>query len=388
LTREPLYRDVVFQTVAFMKRELLAPDGGFYASIDADSEGEEGRFYVFTKAEVRQLLGKAAPLFEAYYSITENGNWEYGKNILIIQDSLEKVAQSEGISLEEAEKSLSQSREKLFEYRSRRPRPMTDTKEITSWNALAVSGLCSAHEAFGDEEFLDLARQTAAFIRDQRMTDDGKLIRARKNKTEFIPAFLDDYALAAQVFIDLYRVGFDMSDLKLAKQIADYAKVHFYDTKRGMFDYAAADDGPVLNKKQEITDNVIPASNSSMARVLYQLGIYFEDESYMGLSHEMLHKVYPRLLRQLPYFSNWAVLLNRSLYPAKEVVITGTNALKLRKELGANYLPEILAGSTEPSDMPLLQDRFISGKNLIYVCENKVCKLPVSSVSEALKQLQ
>jgi uncharacterized protein YyaL (SSP411 family) len=388
LTREPLYRDVVFQTVAFMKRELLAPDGGFYASIDADSEGEEGRFYVFTKAEVRQLLGKAAPLFEAYYSISEKGNWEDGKNILIIQEPLEKVAQSEGISLAEAEKSLSQSREKLFTYRSHRPRPLTDTKEITSWNALAVSGLCAAYEAFGDEQFLDLARQTATFMRDQRMGGDGKLIRARKNKTEFIPAFLDDYALAAQAFIDLYRAGFDVSDLKLARRITDYAKAHFYDTKSGMFDYAAADDGPVLNKKQEITDNVIPASNSSMAGVLYQLGIYFEDESYTGLSHEMLRKVYPRLLRQLPYFSNWAVLLNHSLYSAKEVVITGPNALKMRKELGVNYLPEILAGSTAPSDMSLLQDRFINGKDLIYVCENKVCKLPVSSVSKALKQLQ
>ena len=385
LTHNPLYKKIVLQTVEFMQRELLAPGGGFYASIDADSEGEEGRFYVFTKVEVTQLLGKSAPLFNAYYSITEEGNWEDGKNVLFIQEPLEKVAQSLGISIAKAERSLAQSRKKLFEYRSYRPRPMTDTKVLTAWNALAISGLCSAYEAFGDERFLNLARQTAAFIQTQRIAGDGKLVRARKNETEFIPAFLDDYALTAQAFLDLYRTNFDASNLTIAKQITDFAKAHFYDAKSGLFNYAAADDGPVLNKKREITDNVIPASNSSLARAFYQLGIYFEDETYIGLSREMLRKVYPRLLQQLPYFSNWALLLHRYLYPAKEVVITGTKALQLRKELSTNYLPDILAGSATASDIPLLQDRFIPGKNLIYVCENKVCKMPVSTVGDALK---
>ena len=388
LTRRPLYKEVVYGIVDFMRRELQAPTGGFYASIDADSEGEEGRFYVFTKAEIDQLLANEAPLFEAFYSITEKGNWEDGKNVLFVQKPLEEVAAAMGIPVEEAIKSLASSRKKLFEYRSHRQRPMTDTKVITSWNALAISGLCAAYEAFGDEQYIDLAQKTASFIQAHRLNGDGHLVRAKKNDTEFIPAFLDDFALTAQAFIDLYRADFNASHLEFAKQLTDYSLSRFYDSHSGMFNYAAKGEGPSLIKKREITDNVIPASNSSMARVLYQLGVYFESDDYSRLSGEMLRKVYPLLLKQLPYFSNWAFLLNRHLYPAKEVVITGPEALALRKALSAHYLSEILAGSTKESTRPLLQNRFIAGEDLIYVCENKVCKLPVKSISEALKSLE
>ena len=384
LTHRQLYRHVVYQTAEFLKRELLSPQGGFYASLDADSDGGEGNFYIWTKKETDSLLGKDAPLFDAYYSITTSGNWEAGKNVLFVQKELKKVATTFNLTQQEAAEKLATARRKLFEVRSHRPRPKTDTKIITSWNALTISGLLSAYGAFDDSGFLEMAENTGNFIRTYRMEADGKLWRDQRNKKEKVPAFLDDYAFTAQAFFDLYRYTFDERWLLSAHQVIRYVQLHFYDKATGMFLYAAGEEGPAIQPKTEITDNVIPSSNSAMALVLAQADVYFEDDSYSETARNMMEKVYPALLKNLPYYSNWALLLNRYLYPSQEVVFAGREALKLNREFEQYYTTALVAGSTGKNETPLLKDRFIPGKTLIYVCENKTCKLPVTSVKEAL----
>jgi len=384
LTHKPLYKQVVYQTAEFLKRELLSPQGGFYASLDADSDGGEGNFYVWTKKETDSLLRGDAPLFDAYYSITATGNWEAGKNVLFVQKELKKVATTFHLTQQEAAEKLAVARRKLFDARSHRPRPKTDTKVLTSWNALTISGLLSAYGAFDDSGFLEMAENTGNFIRTKRMETDGKLWRDQRNKKEKVPAFLDDYAFTAQAFFDLYRYTFDERWLRSAHQVIRYAQLHFYDKATGMFWYAAGEEGPAIQPKTEITDNVIPSSNSAMALVLAQAGVYFENDSYSETARNMMEKVYPALLKNLPYYSNWALLLNRYLYPSQEVVFAGKNALKLNREFEQYYTTALEAGSTGKSETPLLKDRFIPGKTLIYVCENKTCKLPVTTVKEAL----
>ncbi len=388
LTHRPLYKQVVDQTVDFLQRELLSPQGGFYASLDADSDGGEGNFYVWTKKETDRWLGEEAPLFNAYYSITASGNWENGKNILFVQKEVSEVAAVFQLTPQATEKKLQKARQILFEARSYRPRPQTDTKILTSWNALAISGLLSAYGAFGDSLFLKMAEKTAQFMRRERMETDGKLWRSRRSKKEMVPAFLDDYAFTAQAFFDLYRATFDEQWLHDAGKIIDYAQKHFYDKALGMFRYASEEKEPVISSKIEITDNVIPSSNSAMALVLAQAGVYFDNDSYPEMARNMMEKVYPALLQNLPYYSNWALLLNSYLYPTQEVVFSGPEALKLSRVFEQNYTPAWVAGSTAKSEMPLLKDRFVPGKTLIYVCENKTCKLPVKSVPEALLLLR
>jgi uncharacterized protein YyaL (SSP411 family) len=388
MTHKPLYKNVVYQTVEFLRRELLAPEGGFYASLDADSDGGEGNYYVWTKNEIDRVLGKEAPFFNAYYSVTASGNWENGKNVLFVQQDLEKTAAAFNLSLTEAKASLAASRKKLFAIRDKRTRPGTDTKILTSWNALVISGLLSAYGAFDNPEFLKMAEKTANFIKTQRMETDGKLWRARRNEKKKVPGFLDDYAFTAQAFLNLYRYTFDEQWLQSARQIIHYALLHFYDKPSGMFLYSAAEEGADIQPKTEITDNVIPSSNSAMASVLARAGIYFEDNSYSETARNMIAKVYPSLLKNLPYFSNWGLLLNHYLYPAQEVVFAGKNALKLSREFEQHYTTALVAGSLGKSETPLLKDRFIPGKTLIYVCEDKTCKLPVKTIKEVLLLLR
>ena len=381
------YKTVVYQTVGFLKRELLSEGGTFYASLDADSEGEEGKFYIWTKKEVDEILGEAAPLFEEVYSITKNGNWEDEKNILYLTKSVESIAEEMNIPPNQLQKELAVSSKKLLSVREQRIRPQTDTKILTSWNALTITGLTEAYRAFDDTMFLNMALKAADFIRDHRLEDSGKLYRAAKNPESMIPAFMDDYAATSQAFVNLYQVTFDAQWLQLAKKITLYSLAHYFDHSSGLFAYSSTELQLVTGKKMEMSDNVIPSSNAIMAEVLYELGIYFENKEWLDISEKMLSNAYDRILQNPGYHAQWALLLNRFVFPAHEVVFTGENALELRSKLENNYLPVLMAGSKDSENLPLLKNRLIKGKTLIYVCENQSCKLPVTTVEEALAQI-
>jgi uncharacterized protein YyaL (SSP411 family) len=394
LTRDPLYESVVYESLEFVERELTSgetPKGGrgFYSSLDADSEGEEGKFYVWSKKELTQALGKHAELVCDYYNVTEHGNWEQGQNILFRSESDEEFAKKKNISPEQLRKIVKEANKVLLKERSKRVRPALDDKILTAWNALMLTGYVDAYRVFDDERFLKRAQENAAFIVNNMMTTEGRLNRNYKNGRSSINAFLDDYAFTIQAFVALYRATFDEEWLFKADRLMKYTIDHFFDAKSGMFFYTSDQDPELIARKMENNDNVIPASNSQMALNLFLLGEYFYNDDYIKKSRQMLNNVKGNLERHGPYYSNWAMLLNYFVEPPAEVAIVGEQWAAFRKELDRHYLPHMLlmGGKTE-GKLPLLENKLIIGQTTIYVCRNRACKLPVTSAKEALKQLK
>ncbi|GHA73093.1 thioredoxin domain-containing protein [Pontibacter akesuensis] len=390
-TRETLYHDVVYETIGFVERELMSTEGGFYSSLDADSEGVEGKFYTFTKDELQEMMGDEEPLFSKYYHATAAGNFEHGQNILHRRISDEEFAQENQLELEVLQEMVQGWKETIMEVRAKRVRPGLDDKILTSWNALMLKALSDAYYVFGNKHFLDLALRNANFIL-ANLKQGEKLYRNYKQGRATIDAFLEDYALLARAFIRLYEVTFQEKWLQEAKRLTDYALENFFDRTEGMFFFTDQRSEKLIARKKEIFDNVVPASNSVMATNLHFLGLYFDDERYMALSDEMLAKVKDLLLKEPSHLSNWASLYFHKLTPTAEVTIVGPEAPELRAELSAFYLPNmILIGSEtgEGSSIPLLEDKVaINGKTTIYVCFNKTCQLPVHTAAEALEQLR
>ncbi len=393
VTQKDLYRRVVDETIRFVNRELSDPAGGFYSSLDADSDGEEGKFYVWTLVEVRQVLNddQLFSFVKDYYNLTQAGNWEHGKNILHVTEPLDRVAKRHGLGIEAARKMRDQTRQLLLQARAKRVRPRTDDKVLTSWNALMLKGLVDAYLAFGKPEYLDRALNNAQFLAGTMMQDDGRLWRNYKDGKASINAFLDDYALLADAFIRLYEATFDEQWLYRSKKLTDYALQHFYDASTGLYYYTSDLDPPLVVRKKELSDNVIPASNSTLGRVLWKLHHYFYDAGYADRARTMLRNMKRSFLYadQAYFYANWLTLYSEMATPFYEVVFAGPRAHELRAEMSRHYLPDVLyAGATDRATIGLLEDRIVPGQDKIYVCRNHVCKFPVETVPDALKLLR
>ncbi len=390
-THETLYQEVVYETIAFVERELMSNEGGFYSSLDADSEGEEGKFYTFTKEELKNIFGNEEPLFSKYYNATASGNFEHGLNILHRRISDEKFAKENELEQEVLQEMLKSWKEKLMAVRANRIRPALDDKILTSWNALMLKGLVDAYYTFGNKHFLELALRNANFIL-ANLKDGKHLYRNYKNGKATIDGFLEDYALLARAFTRLYEITFDEQWLQEAKELTDYTLTHFFDEAESMFFFTDNSSEKLIARKKEIFDNVIPSSNSVMATNLHFLGLYFDEAQYTSLSDEMLNKVKDLVIKEPSHLSNWAQLYFYKLTPTAEIAIVGDKAAAMRAELSAFFLPnKILLGSNGKGNataIPLLQDKIaIDGKTTVYVCYNKACQLPVYTAGDALEQL-
>jgi len=387
-TGKAIYRRAARETERFLQRELMDDSGGFYASLDADSEGEEGTYYVWTQAEIEAVLGEEAKVFNAVYSVSPEGNWESGKNVLMRQGSLEDWAESFAMEVETLEKILERQRSQLLDKRTGRPRPGLDDKMLCSWNALALKGLTASYRAFTEIGSLDAALKCGNFMVGAFLQEDGSLLRNHKDGKSSIHGFLDDYAFTASAFIDLYEVSFDDIWLSRAVQLMQTVLQHFRDEKSGMFYYTDARYHDLILRSTEITDNVIPASNSEMALVLLRLGTLFDLPDLKELPLQMLKTVESGMLGQLRFHANWGRLALLLADGLREVVITGPEFQHRRIEMQRKYLPQALfAGAGTGSDLPLLQGRFSEGKTLIHICRDRVCGLPTGDLSEALAQL-
>ena len=390
VTRNELYQQVAEETIAFLVRELMSPEGGFYASLDADSEGKEGKFYVFTQDEINQALGEEKILASAYYQTTPEGNWEEGQNILHRRQTDDDFAAENGMPQDELQAHIQSWKTTLLEFRSRRIRPGVDDKILTSWNTLVLKGLTDAYKAFGNPKTLELACTNAHFLLD-RLKKGKQLYRNYKAGKATIPGFLEDYALLIQALLGVYQITFDERWLKEAKQLTDYTLAHFFDATEELFFFTGTEGEQLIARKKEIFDNVIPSSNSVMATNLHFMGLYFDKEKYGTLSTKMLSKVRDLVVQEPQYLANWASLYFLKLKPTAEIVIIGPQTHSFRSLLQQHYLPNALvAGSVANHDtiLPLLEDRYeTSGETTIYVCYNKTCQLPVQSVVQALEQL-
>ncbi len=389
LTKNPFYKKIVEQTIAFSNRELTDPSGLFYSSLDADSEGEEGKFYVWEYDEMEEILGKDMELVSGYFDITKEGNWEDHKNILFANKSYGDYAKQKNIPVEKFEKTIDASLEKLLKARDQRIRPGLDDKCITAWNGIMISAYVDAYKTLGDPEYLKRGKNAMEFILKKNTDKDYRLNRIYKNDKSTINAFLDDYAFTIQALIELYEVTFEKKWLEHAEQFSGYAIAHFYSEAENMFYYTSDTDPELIARKMEIPDNVIPSSNSTMANVLYKLGLLLERNDYTEKALKMLEQVKQQVEKGSPYFANWGRLYLWQLNQSFEVVIIGDNANELQHKFENEYLPLILfAGSDQEEYLPLMQNRFVEGQTRIYVCKNKSCKLPVTEVEDAIKQIK
>ncbi|MCK5699804.1 MAG: thioredoxin domain-containing protein, partial [Cyclobacteriaceae bacterium] len=361
---------------------------GFYSSLDADSEGEEGKFYVWTQDELQQILGSKASLIIDYYNVKEKGNWEDSQNILFKSANDKKIADKYKITESELSIQVSKAKEILLNERAKRITPGLDDKIITSWNALMLKAYVDAYNVFDNKMYLDIALQNARFINTKIKSPDNRLYRNFKDGKSSINAFLDDYAFTIAAFISLYQSTFDEKWLEDAKLLADYTITHFYDNTSGMFYYTSDIDPKLIARKMEVSDNVIPASNSEMAKNLFVLGTYFYKDDYISMAKKMLNNVKQNALEGGAYYANWDILMSWFASPPYEVAILGNDFEAVRKEFNKNYLPNVfLSGGKNEGKLSLLEGKLLEGKTTIYVCQNKACKLPVTDVKQALEQI-
>jgi uncharacterized protein YyaL (SSP411 family) len=388
-TPDPIYKNVVFESLEFIEREMTSANGGFFSAIDADSEGVEGKFYSFTKDEIKAILGNDEELFSIFYQITEEGNWvEEGTNVFIRKFENEELALQLGISVDVLENKIVLAKSEVLLARSSRVRPGLDNKILASWNGMMLKAYSDAYRVFGENKFLEKAKESAGFICD-KLIKNNELTRVYTLNVEQegrSVAFLDDYAFVIDGLIALYEACFDESYLQTAKQLTEHAIVEFYDNQSGMFFYTAQSGEQLIARKQEIIDNVIPSSNSMMAHNLFKLGHFYDQAEYLNISRQMLRNVHPQIKTYGSGYSNWASLLLLHVFGMYEIAITGINADEKRRELEKYYIPnKILLGGTSGT-LPLLKDKW-AAETKIYVCQNKTCLLPAIEVIDAIKQI-
>ncbi len=388
-TKDPLYKDVVERTITFITREMMSPEGACYSALDADSEGEEGKFYVWTKEELQHVLGADLSFAEKYYNVNEHGLWEHGNYILLRAEDDVEFAKRMNMRVDEVRSTVERVNATLLIARSKRERPGLDDKSLTSWNALMVSGWCDAYEVFGTKEYLDNAQRTMRLLLAKCRRQDGGLWHSYKGGKASINGYLEDYSFTIEALLSLYSVSFDETWLTEVRKLADHAIAHFHDDATGMFWFTSDQDPPLIARKTEVTDNVIPASNSSLCKALYTLGQLFDDQRYIDISTKQLNNVRPQLDRYPSGYTNWAQAMLAHVFPCYEIAITGPEALARRAEFAPHYIPErVFLGATASTDLPLLAEKTLGTSTTIFVCENKACQLPVSTVEEALKQVK
>ncbi len=389
ITKEESYKTIIYETIGWLEREMTSKEGGFYSSLDADSEGEEGKFYVWYEPDLRKLLGQDADLFIDYYNVNPAGNWEHINNILIKSFSDEAFVKKHQQELSSFREKVSGWKELLLKERDKRIRPGLDDKILASWNGLMLKGLADAYRVFGEDKFLKLAVDNASFLK-TKMKEGDKLYHNYKNGKATIDGYLEDYAFTIDGYLSLYEATFEEKWINEAIRLANYVIDHFYDEKEGLFFFTADNSEKLIARKKEVFDNVIPASNSAMARNMYKLGLFLYKDDWIELAKSMLSRTKRIIMTDPSYLSNWACLYTDMTSSTAEIAIIGKEALKRRKEFDVHYLPnKILAGKIDSSALPILEDRQSKeDKTIIYVCFDKSCKMPVETVQEALEILK
>lgn len=387
-TNYELYKNVVYETIKFVERELCNLEFGFYSALDADSEGIEGKYYVWQKEELHHLLKDNYELFADYYCVNDIGYWE-DENYVLMRDTEEFViALKHNISIDELHQRIASCKNILLQVREKRVKPGLDNKVLASWNGLMCKALAEAYLVFEEESFKTLALANANYLVKNYCKENGKLLRVI-NHNKSISGFLEDYAFVIDAFLLVYLITANEDWLLKAKALADYTLQYFYDEKQNTYFFTDSSEEKLVVRKAEWSDNVIPASSSQMAINLYKLSIYFDESAYRQISEKLLKSVVKEIESYGPGYSNWGLLLLQYLKPQTEVVIVGKsvneNLLALYKQSPPNV---IFALSDTKSDLALLRNRYVEGETLIYVCKNNSCLLPTKSVEQALKQIE
>ncbi len=394
ITKNELYKNIVTETLEYVKRDMTTENGAFYSSLDADSntpegELEEGAFYVWTKDELKILLKDDFNLFSDYYNVNNYGFWEHDNYVLIRKEDDETIIKKYDLTKTALLEKKNEWKSILLKERNKRAKPRLDDKTLTSWNAIMLKGYVDAYRVFGNEDYLASAEKNANFITNNQLRENGGLNHNYKNGKSTINGYLEDYATTIDAFITLYENTLNEKWLTISRDLANYTFDHFYDDKNKMFYFTSNEDESLVSRSIEYRDNVIPASNSIMAKNLFKLSHYFDNEHFGNTAITMLNNVKPEMQEYPSGYSNWFDLMLNYSNAYYEVAIVGKDAKQKIKALNKTYLPnKLIAGSTSENNMPLLENRYNPNNTLIYVCVNKACKLPISEVEQAVKFLK
>lgn len=390
---DPLYRETVSGTISFILRELKNPAGGFYASLDADSfdaRGNlvEGAYYSWDKAEIKEVLGPDFDLFAAAYSLDEYGEWEGGKYVLTRREDDAGLARRMDLPEGEIRDRLVSGREKLLARREKREPPRLDDKIVTSWNGLLLSGLADAWRYCGLEAAREASLELARYLSGSLTRPDGSVPHIAGSTGDVGNGFLEDYAALADGYIAMHGALGDPAWMEQARAAIETALENFSEAGQPLFYFNSHRDPELIRRTLETSDNVIPASNSIMAKNLYQLGLFFDRREWTDRARSMLRSMVPSLQRHSGQHSNWMQLALWLNAPFHEVAVCGPDAESVSAELRVHYLPQVLlASSTTESGLPLFRGRFHPERTRIYICREGQCDHPLEDRREVLEKL-
>lgn len=390
LTGNKKYYDAIVNTLDFTEREMLSPEGGFYSALDADSEGVEGKFYVWSKAEIESVLGEDAYVFNRYYDVSEKGNWEH-TNILHVTLPLEEFARSNNLDAVQVEDVLRRAREKLLLVRSKRVRPLTDDKILLGWNAMMNAAYCKAFAATGIEKYRLIAVKNMEFLIEKfGGNSEGGFFHTYKNGSARYPAFLDDYSQLIHALVHLQEITSDASYLEKVKTLVKWCFDHFSDEETGYFYFTNDLQDDVIVRKKELYDGAVPSGNSLMAWNLYYCGVVFDHAVWRERAIKMCSGL-KDVVRQYPgSFGVWAMLMQSLSKGVPEIAVIGGNLDTFLRELLRTFIPFRIVQSspTETKDFPLLAGKKSSSIPIVYLCKDYSCQTPVNEVAAFKKMLE
>jgi uncharacterized protein len=379
-------------TLEWVRREMTHPEGGFYAAQDADSEGVEGRFFVWQRTEVEQILGEKADLFCQFYDITTHGNWEE-TNILHRPVALADLAAQRDMAPEALSVFLQECRTQLFEVRSRRVWPGLDDKVIVAWNALMASGHLAAAAALADDSYAEVARRNVDFLLEKcwgidptsaaPMADfDPKNARHVWHTTH--PAFLEDYAYIVAALLDTYEWFFEKKYLDVAAGLVEVVLRDFSDADTGLFFFTSVQQSDLIFRKKDLYDNATPSANSTLAYNLQRLALLLDRPDWQARADQMLEGMRASVERFPQAFARWATARLCAVFPRVELALVGDNAVAKARELQRRYLPaRVICAAPQPTDaLPLLAGKSGEVDALVYVCQQYACQRPVQALTE------
>lgn len=378
-TPDKLYKEVIAQTISCLEREMMDPQGGFYSSMDADSEGVEGKFYIWTPQEIVHALREDASWFMEYYSMIPWGHREE-KTYILARDL--RLAPTEDQTAK-----LQAAKQALFDARSKRIKPSVDDKILASWNGMLLQALVDAYYALGTSHFLELACKNAAFMQ-QYLMRDHQLSHSYYQGQLGSNGYLEDYAWVARALISLYQATFEETWLTQAASLVNHAIQRFWDEEMHLFYSTATGGDELIARPREVFDQAIPSSNAIMAHNLFYMSFLLDREDYAVSAQQMVDSIMP-LLQETPlYLTHWASLCALQLQQVVTVAIVGPQCKIWAYEIKRRYPDVLLVGAVAESKIPLLKDKKTSAnQSSVYICYGRACQLPVQSLAEALAQL-
>ena len=390
ITKNENYKNTIEHTLSFIQEELTNKNGGFYSALDADSEGVEGKYYVWSYEEINKILGSEAKLFFEYYNVTPEGNWEH-TNILRVLVPLSQFCIKKNIEEKIVQEQIRSSAKKLLKHRANRIKPLLDDKILLSWNAMMITALCKASSALGNKFYKEKAVRAYEFLLSKFKVNENnyELHHTYKNDIAKYPGFLDDYACLIEASIQLQEITSDNKYLEYAKSFTEYVMENFESSDKHVFFYTNKNQKDVVVRKKEIYDGAVPSGNSIMVKNLFYLSLIYNKTEWQQRGANGIIQLLDLIAKHPTSFGNWACIFIDEVAQINEIAITGKGFEKIRDQLLSFFIPNKVLQSTETEtdDYPLLAQKGISAEPMIYLCRNYACQSPVNNVNTIVNQI-